>query len=489
MVSKNKKKGLNIWKDNRFYLLGVMTILMLAIVIQLFMLQILPMLYTMIIIVVFVILWFLFWLLLYNKKINRFNRNLGKVIIVIVCLGLVVGNFYVYKGGETLRNISGSNIKTDAISVIVLKDNDAEKINDLKDSKFGIMEKTDRENTDLAIEDINKQVSNTINTKTYLSANDLAQALYDENINAIILNEGFRNLFDEKFPEFDNETKVIYQFEIETEIKEISKDVDVTKDSFNVFISGIDTFGSVSASSRSDVNMVATVNPKTHDILLTSIPRDYYVSQSCQGGQEDKLTHAGIFGVDCSVDAIENLLGIQINYYARVNFTSLINIIDALGGVNVENPNEFYGNLGNYYGAGSLYLDGEHALEFSRERYSFSDGDRERGRNQMRVIEGIINKAISPSIIVNYTGVMNAISGSFQTNMDSSDITKFIQQQLNSMSSWNIIQNSLNGTGSDNTWSPANGFNSYVMIPDQESVTAASNEIHQIMDGQSAISN
>lgn len=483
--NKNKK----IWQEGRFYYLLVLILLSLALILQLFVINILPTLYTLVISGVILILCLLIFLLLFNKKVNKLNRTLGKIFAVFLSIALMVGNYSIYKGGETIRNISGANIKTDAVSIIVLKEKDIEEgeFDKLKEYNFGVLESMDKENTDKVVEKVNEQVSGEIKTKEFLSPFDLAEALYNESVDAIILNEAYRGTFQDNeekkdFENFDSETKVIYQVEIETEINDISKNVDVTNSSFNLFISGIDTYGPVSTSSRSDVNMLATVNPKTHQILLTSIPRDYYVAQSCQGNQLDKLTHAGIFGVECSVTSIENLFNTEINYYARVNFTSLVSIVDALGGVNVDNPVGF--SDGFYtYNAGNIYLNGEQALAYSRDRYHQEGGDRGRGKNQMRVITGIINKAISPSIITNYNGVMNAISGSFQTNMSSSEITKFIQKQLDTMSGWSIVQNAVDGTGGTD-WTPANGFNAYVMYPDQTTVSHAKDLINQVLSGQ-----
>lgn len=229
--------------------------------------------------------------------------------------------------------------------------------------------------------------------------------------------------------------------------------------------------------------MIATVNPKTHQVLLTSIPRDYYVPQPCQGGQTDKLTHTGIFGVDCTVETVENYFGIDINYYVRVNFSSVENIVDALGGINVDSPIAFNA-LGYSFSAGTNSLNGKEALAFSRERYSLGGGDRDRGKNQMRVITGIINKAISPSIITNYTSILDAVSGSFQTNMSNNEMTSLIKMQINDMSGWDIEQISVNGTGNGSAWSPANGFNSWVMEPNVNTVKRAVEVIKKVENGE-----
>ena len=310
-------------------------------------------------------------------------------------------------------------------------------------------------------------------------------ALYNGEVTAMLLNEGMRGSFDEKHPQFDQDTKVLKSYTYETKAADISKNVDVTKDPFNIYISGIDTYGTISTVSRSDVNMIATVNPKTHQILLTSIPRDYYVPQPCQGGQTDKLTHTGIFGVDCTVETVENYFGIDINYYVRVNFSSVENIVNALGGITVNNPVAFTASDGTYsYEAGEVYMDGAKALRFARERYNLGGGDRDRGKNQMRVITGIINKAISPSIITNYTSILDAVSGSFQTNMSNSEMTSLIKMQINDMSGWDIEQISVNGTGNGSAWSPANGFNSWVMEPNVNTVKRAVEVIKKVENGE-----
>lgn len=297
------------------------------------------------------------------------------------------------------------------------------------------------------------------------------------------MDEATRSLFEDNHSKFDSETRIVKSYKYKTSTKDISKNVDVTSEPFNIYITGIDTYGTISTVSRSDVNMIATVNPKTHQVLLTSIPRDYYVPQPCQGGQTDKLTHTGIFGVDCTVETVENYFGIDINYYVRVNFSSVENIVDALGGINVDSPIAFDA-LGYSFSAGTNSLNGKEALAFSRERYSLGGGDRDRGKNQMRVITGIINKAISPSIITNYTSILDAVSGSFQTNMSNSEMTSLIKMQINDMSGWDIEQIAVNGTGNASAWSPANGFNSWVMEPNVNTVKRAVEVMKKVENGE-----
>jgi LCP family protein required for cell wall assembly len=229
--------------------------------------------------------------------------------------------------------------------------------------------------------------------------------------------------------------------------------------------------------------MIITVNPKTHQILMTGIPRDFYIPQVCQGNQKDKLTHTGLYGVDCTVQSMENYTGLDINYYARVNFSSVVDIVDALGGIQVWSDVAFTAGAGGYsYVAGLNDLNGAETLGFVRERHSFGDGDRERSRNQMKVVEAMINKAISPAIIKNFSGIMDAVAGSFQTNMSQSDITKFVKNQIASMEGWDIMQIQVNGTG-QSLYSPANGGNAYMMVPNVDIVNSAVALIEKMQTG------
>ncbi|MEG0709098.1 MAG: LCP family protein, partial [Longicatena sp.] len=402
---------------------------------------------------------------------------------------LGLGNFYLFKTGSAFSRMTNDNTQTTVISVIVMKDNKAKNISDLKNGSVGLMKTGDSDSLNKAVTEIKKDTDNTINVTEYKSYETIANELYDGKINAIILDEGTRGLFEDNHSKFNTETRVIKTYKYSKKVNDISKNVKVTDESFNMYITGIDVYGGITTVSRSDVNMIATINPKTHQILLTSIPRDYYVPQPCQGNQKDKLTHTGIFGVGCTVSSVENYFGIDLNYYARVNFSSVVSIVDAIGGIEVDNPISFTDIDGIYSfpasSAGNLLpLKGEQALSFSRERQNLAGGDRDRGKNQMRVITGIVNKIISPSIITNYASIMDAVGGSFQTNMSNGEMTSLIKMQVNDMSGWDIEQIAVNGTGTDNTWSPANGFNSYVMIPDDQTVKKAVELINKVEKGE-----
>ena len=219
------------------------------------------------------------------------------------------------------------------VSIVVMKDSDIKKINDLSEKKLGTMSMGNIETQDKALADIKKDLGNDPTEVKYKSYKDFGDDLYNGKVDAILLNEGSRGMFEDNHSDFDQKTRVIKQYTYKSEAKDISKNVNVTRNPFNVYITGMDTFGTISTVSRSDVNMIVSVNPKTHQILMTGIPRDFYVPQTCQANQSDKLTHTGIYGVECTISSVENFMDIELNYYARVNFSSVVDIVDALGGI------------------------------------------------------------------------------------------------------------------------------------------------------------
>lgn len=282
---------------------------------------------------------------------------------------------------------------------------------------------------------------------------------------------------------FDTKTKIIYTVSHKiknadtSDINDKNSDLSIKNGTFNVYISGIDTSGKISNVSRSDANILATVNTKTKTVLLTSIPRDYYVTLHSKKAK-DKLTHSGIYGVKETVSTVEDLFGTDINYYVRVNFTTLIKLVDTLGGVDVNSDYNFTAQ-GYKFVKGTNHLNGEKALAFSRERHAFADGDRQRVKNQQIVMEAIMKKVLSSTtILTKYTSILSSLSGSFQTNVAQDDISKLVKDQLNDMSGWKFETISVNGTGASQTTYSAGSQKLYVMIPDMSTVEAAKTKIN-----------
>lgn len=485
MAKKKIASNKSLWKTTGFYFVLIYAILTIAFIAQIFISNIVPMKYAIPVVIILLFIFIGMYYLQLGKRVNKINKILGKILIVILAVFLGIGNWYVFKTTNAFGRMTGNNTQTDVVSVVVMKESGVKEIKDLKGKKLGVIKTGDNEIMTKALADVEKDLGEDITTIDYKSYKDYGDDLYSGKVDAILVNEGSRGLFEDNHEKFNNETRKIKEYTYEKEVKDISKDVNVTKEAFSVYITGIDTFGTISTVSRSDVNMIVTVNPKTHQILLTSIPRDFYVPQPCQGGQTDKLTHSGLWGAECTVETVENYFNAEINYFARVNFSSVIDIVDALGGITVDNPNSFYVSDENYnYPAGKINMDGKMALRFARERYSFADGDRERGRNQMRVITAMINKMISPTIITNYSSIMDAIGGSFQTNMTANEMSSLVKMQINDMSGWDIKQISVSGRGNPSAWSPANGFNAWVMEPNKATVDNATSLIKKVVNGE-----
>ncbi len=473
----------NLLKNSGFYFAMVLTLISIALVVQAMMFDIVPAKYLLPGIVILILVVIAMWYVQLGRKMTKVNKLLGKIVIVILSVFLGAGNWILYTTGSAFHRITVDE-DVSVFSIVTMKDSEISDIADLKGKKLGLVNIGDADMQNQALTDIEKDLQTKPTTVSYKSYIDFGDELYDGKVDAIVLDEGSRGLLEDNHPDFNFKTKIIKQYTYKKEAKDISKNVDVTAKPFNIYITGIDTYGTISTRSRSDVNMIVSVNPNTHQILMTGIPRDFYVPQTCQNNQLDKLTHTGIFGVECTIETMEDYMDIDLNYYARVNFSSVVNIVDALGGITVNSPFAFTTLHGKYQiKQGENHLNGEQTLGFVRERYGLTDGDRERSRNQMRAMEAMINKALSPQIIKNYTNILNAVSDSFQTNMSMDEITSLIKKQLNDMSKWDIKQIQVSGAGAT-MWTPANGFNAYVMVPNEACVENAKKLIDKINAGE-----
>ena len=436
-------------------------------------LNVLPMMYIAMIIVVEILLGVGIFFLMRNAQ--KVRLIVSHIISLIISIVLVIGCMAVSQGNSAIHGLTSDHTQTNRISLYVLDDSSYQELSDLKNQS--IEANVNDEHMAEAIDALNKEVDLSIQgQEDYVQ---MSNDLYNQKTAGIYMNEAQSALFDEIHEDFHEKTRVLYTYEITEEVEDFSKDVSVTQNAFNVFISGIDTTGPVSTVSRSDVNMIVTVNPQSKKILMTSIPRDYYVTLANMG-QKDKLTHAGLAGVENSVKTLENFLGIDINYYSRVNFTSLIQMVDALGGIEVYSDQDIP-KLGIHEGINDM--DGKKALSFSRERYSYKNGDNHRVQNQQKVLEAMINKMMSPAIITNYSSILDHIDGCFETNMTSDEITSLIKMQLSDMSSWDIQQIQLQGHGAMLTggaYMPGNRL--YYMIPDEDSVSQCVAQIKEVQE-------
>ena len=268
----------------------------------------------------------------------------------------------------------------------------------------------------------------------------------------------------------------------------------ITKEPFVIYLSGVDTRGELTENARSDVNILAAVNPVTKRVVLINTPRDYYVDLAGTS-DKDKLTHAGLYGVETSMETLGNLYGVNVDHYIRINFAGFISIIDALGGVDVYSDQAFtsVGSPGYYdpttFVEGWNHLDGKAALAFARERHAFASGDIQRGINQMKVIDAMANKLKSPTVLMSFSKLMDAVSDCFVTSLSQEQISALVRMQLGDLASWDIESCSVTGSsGKSSQCYSAKGQSLYVMKPDESSVSKAKELIASVLGGEGTVS-
>lgn len=472
-MSKNKKHNkMSFGKYLSIFLL-IVSVLVLVLV---YFINVLPLEYF-IVLVILVLITDLFAIMLLLSK-GRIRNVIGILLTIILLILMIFGITYELNTLDFLKQFGFNSYKTENYNVIVLDSSEYDELEDLNDLSIAHLDLDTHKGLQNAVADIKKEIDFTSLVGEDIS--DLTEMLESDETSAIILESAQLSIIEEENKEFYDSIRIIWSTDVEIEIAKIGESVDVTKDSFNILISGIDTYGSITKVSRSDVNILVTVNPSTHSILLTSIPRDYYVLLP-EFNEYDKLTHAGIYGIETSVSAVENLLDTTINYYIKVNFTSLIDIVDAIGGITVESNYDFTTQDGYHFTKGTNKLNGKEALSFARERKAFADGDRIRGQNQELILASLINKAMSASIITNYVDLLNALDDKFVTNITDEEITDFIKKQISEMPSWNINAISLDGSNAyDYTYS-YKSQKLYVMKPYEESVLNAKEQINNTL--------
>ncbi len=416
------------------------------------------------------------------------TKFLSLIIMAITILGCVYAD-YTYDKIKDMLNIE---TKVDNVNVYVLKDDPAQDVVDAKDYTFGILVVQDRDNTDKVLEDINKEVGKEVAVTEYDSVMGLMQALYDQEVGCIVLNSAYISFVseDENYKDFPDKVRSIATKNIETvvEVKEeIPEDYLYSGDKvFTIFVSGVDTRSSVNENSNSDVNILVTVNMETRQILMINTPRDFYVPLSISDGIPDKLTHAGIYGVDVSKDTLGMLYEVYVDDYVRINFTGFKEIIDELGGITVYSEYSFWSD-DYHYEVGYNEMDGAKALAYARNRKAFNDGDRQRGRNQMAVIEAVINKMLSSDMLYNYTDVLDAISDSMITSMSYDEISELVKFQLNDMRGWDIIKYDVNGYDSMSTTYSVPNMATYVMKPNQDTIDQAKEYLRQMYNNEKVV--
>lgn len=450
-------------KKNKRPISKFMTIFMIVslalLIFQIIKLNLLPAKLIVLVSLVMIILCLIILLILHFKAKKFLPRILAGFVALCMCLGLAYGNYFIYKTDNTFDVVTSlADSKATMTSIVVLKSSSIKKESGLKGKKIGTILDMDKKPTKRMLDDLNKD-NIKYTTKDYSNLDELMEAFYSGEVDAICLNEKYRDILHETqaYFTFQTDTRIIHQNVHYTKVEKsdnLSDPVnDISKDAFTVLVSGNDSYGTLQDSNtRSDANLLLTVNPKTGTILMTSIPRDYYVElvcpddeteSTCPVGSYDKLTHSGLMGVKSTEKTIEKALGIKINYNVRINFSSVVNLVDALDGIDLdikkgEEVDNFYVNSQPGLSVGKHHVDGETALAFARERHAYADGDNQRVRNQQKVFKAIFKRIVSPKMITNYGKFMDALAVAFDTNLSGDEISKFVKYELNNMPDWKI---------------------------------------------------
>ncbi|HEM3167325.1 TPA: LCP family protein [Streptococcus suis] len=415
-------------------------------------------------------------LLMWRKKARVFTALLLIFSLVITSVG-IYGMQEVVKFSTRLN--SNSTFSEYEMSILVPANSEITDVrqvtNVLAPAEY------DQDNITALLNNIFKMESTQLTTSPTTSYLTAYQAMLNGESQAMIFNGVFTNILENEDPDFSSKVRKIYSFKVTQTVDTATKQV--SGDSFNIYISGIDTYGPISSVSRSDVNIIMTINRATHKILLTTTPRDSYVAIA-DGGQNqyDKLTHAGIYGVNASVHTLENLYGINISNYIRLNFTSFLQLIDLVGGIDVENTQEFTSGE-HTFPVGTVHLNAEQALIFVRERYSLANGDNDRGKNQEKVIAALIKKLSSPENLRNYQAILNSLEGSIQTDLSIETIIGLVNTQLEAGTQFTVESQALVGNGRTDLPSYAMPDSQLYMLEiNQESLEQTKAAIQSVLD-------
>ena len=497
-------------KENKVYkviailLSIVMIVLMAFFTYQLIKMDILPQNLFIPVILIFVLISLILILWINLMAHGVVSKVFAMIFVLLYTVSMGIGNFYVYKTDGFMQKVTDHKIGDvkNTVSIIVMDDSNIKDLSSLKGKRVGRLNNVDKVGTNKLLKSVKKKKgSNYFKTKKFDGALSEVEALYNGEIDAMILNESYRGNVTsvEEYEHFSTETRVVYSTSYYTTKKNDSLVVsDITKNPFTILISGNDTTGDVSELSRSDVNMLVTINPKTSTILLTSMSRDTYVETVCDAdgdtacpeGQMDKITHTGIYGLNTTRQTVEKFYDLKVNYSFRVNFTSVIDVVDALDGIdlNVEEGEQcdlFWANMKPGLPVGLHHVDGETALAFARERKAYVDGDYQRVRNQQKVMLAIINRAISSSALVNYTSFINSLESAFETNMTYDEITDLIKYELQAKPDWKFETYQISGLG-DELMCASLGQAASVQVPDLNTVRIAREKIEAVMNGKSS---
>lgn len=495
------KRESKAWKVVAYALIAIQAVASVAAIITLIMLDMLPGNFLGAIVIIFLMLLLLAFLMLVvsskqrkkKKKSLIVKRGIGLGIscfTTIICIIIVM---ILSKLISTVSGITEPGVVVETTAVYVMADNSAQNLDDAKNYTFGYTTVYDYENTQKAFENIKNETDVDVVKQEYASVDELVAGLYSGEAGAIVLNEAYEQVLQDtkEYSNFATDTRKIYESKVETVIEQKEPRVEnITEESFVIYISGSDTRSTTLTKSRSDVNILGIVNPQTKQVLLVNTPRDYYVQTSVSGGARDKLTHCGLYGIDCSMATLGMLYGCDVDYYGHINFSGFETLVNAVGGINVDVDKAFTSStkssaVGTTYSytKGENYMDGAKALVFVRERQAFADGDFARGRHQMAAIKGLIKKMTSGAILTHYSDIMDSLEGMCSTDFSSSEISDLVKMQLAEGGEWNIKSFSVTGNvGKEQTYTEP-GKKRSIVYEDPEKIAKAKELIQKVMNG------
>lgn len=430
---------------------------------------------------------------------GRTRRTVGLVLAAVMTVGCMSVSTVANQVHETVVGITKPSVEGTVMSVYVRNEDEAQSLEDLEGAIFGFTDMLDITVVEYALDKISEKLETAPETRQYASLFDLAGGLLSGDVRAVVLNSAFLTFLeeDEAYAQFESQTRVVYEVVVEdtqivqptepggdTPAEQVKKPVDVDTTPFVIYISGSDTRSTtLNARGRSDVNILVVVNPKTSQVLMINTPRDYYVPNPAAGGAYDKLTHCGNYGIQCSQNALAQLYGVEINYYAKINFAGFETLIDAIGGITVYSDVAFNA-MGIQIQKGENNLSGSEALKFARERYALSGGDDDRGKNQMKVIQAVIDKLSSGVIVSKYAQILQSLQGMFVTDMVSGEIPELVKLQLSEMPQWNVLNFAVKGKYSTQTTASIPGLPLSVTMIDERYTAHAADLMNRVLAGE-----
>ncbi|MBQ0064168.1 MAG: LCP family protein [Firmicutes bacterium] len=483
-------------KRASFWISVIVALSVIFLTVQIIRINILPANY------MFGIVSFIYGFALLGIGLANFSQNtLVKIMAYLVCANVFIvssfGSYFLSKTILTLHEVAEpihttSDDKTIRfVKAFSLNDFSEKTVEDMNGQTVGILRNHSREQVDTCVEKIKQEKGINFTLREYDSSIEMMNNLKGKVIDFIIIDEPYLTTIEDYsgYEDIVDHLYELYAYDYKVTNKDVTKtEVDVTNTPFTVLISGSDSRIGLEEVTRSDVNMVLVVNPNINTLLMISIPRDYYVetacdaSLGCANGKMDKLTHTGLHGIGTTEATIEKFLDIDINYNATVTFDTVTQLVDALGGITIGNSQEVELD-GFLYEVGNIKVNGKQALRYARERKSYASGDRQRGRNQMAVVKGIVNKMLSKQLLMNFGGIMDAVAGTFRTNLSVKDMTRLVNKQISEMKSWKIYQISLDGSnGTDFAYEL--GDNASVMYPNEETIHKAQLDIQAMFNGE-----